>query len=116
MATRRRQLPPWLTSVISPRNKVLKKTLSCEKHPIFQIDKPVLDSKLSIENAVQSTQEDNNGTLPEKRYRTRSSAPITEPEKKTVEPRKPKPFIEYNGKVEYATEMIDIACMADILL
>lgn len=94
MTTRRRNLPPWLKS----------------------INKPVLDNEVNIGNVLSSAQGEYNDTITEKRYRTRSSAPITKPEEKKIEPSKPKPFIVYNGKVEYATEMIDIACMSDILL
>lgn len=53
----------------------------------------------------------------EKRYRTRSTAPLTAPaDRPKAEPPKPKPFIDFKGKVQYATTMADIAYMADELL
>lgn len=56
---------------------------------------------------------------PPKRYRLRSSAPLTKTEeqpKAKPAPKKPKPFIDFKGKVEYATAMMDIASMSDDLL
>lgn len=79
---------------------------------MLQVKGPVLEDKT---NAAGSSQNQSDEALPEKRYRTRSSAPITEPEEKKKPP-KSKPFIEYKGKIEYATEMNDIAFMSDGLL
>lgn len=85
----------------------------------FKVKSRVLEDKT---NEVAA--KNNGGVSPktddapqEKRYRTRASAPLTKPEElKKPEPPKPKPFIEYKGKIEYATEMTDVAFMSDGLL
>lgn len=73
------------------------------------------------------TETNTNDDEPVRRYRTRSSITLNDQQnvslavkrKRDGAPSQPKPipkFIEYNGKVEYYTTFIDIACACDNLL
>lgn len=82
----------------------------------------IIESRLKRNTLDNKTPNGNGETeaenpIAEKRYRTRSSAPLTttENEAKPI-PQKEKPFIDFKGKVEYSTELNDIAFMADTLL
>lgn len=78
-----------------------------------KLKRNTLDNKTANGNGESEAE----NPIAEKRYRTRSSAPLTKTENEAKPIRqKEKPFIDFKGKVEYSTDLNDVAFMADTLL
>lgn len=141
-----RQLPDWLKEVCFEYFyflSTLNRKLSHQNVPrIFFQNSITKECKVSLEklegladdctisvNAAKLilAESHTNGDEPVRRYRTRSSITLNDQQndglavkrKRDGTPSQPQPkpkFIEYNGKVEYYTNFIDIACACDNLL